>query len=596
MSPSCVLDFAEHRHDGSYLLAVHLQCHPRRERRSLGRKCRSKSTCTKLLLGARVAVPAACLCLSNRVRHLLMTGDAKGGIGVLSFDLAMYIIVQDHRFNLTENIGCSPAVYNSVPALVLVWLPPFILCISAIVLTCITMYRGHRRGFALARTSRSVGSSPHTFDFLRPLLRSLLIASLFLTSSTFTLHAALASTPHLLPWTSWDVVHMQLSHANVVSRSATLTVTDIEVTWWMIPTSSFVLIGIFLVNLARASREDCSLDGYRTMVWRASTLFTGTGKDEMRPLSCSSSVMDLQPQMSSKRSSETLKSIHPMDPERKGSTRSRAHMRVKLAPLSFQPPDGKAASPPTSIDSDDTDISFAQSAMSYLDSPVGRATIASMPRPPSIFRPANIPGYLPDVPPPVAISESVRPTNDGEEIHRPSSRRRPSSIISGPWPRPPSSLPPSPVKGRTASPVSPTTPTATPLIASDEIVVIPVPPPAVHRLRPPSTVSVDMSLASSTVSTSAYALESPDVLHDSPTLPHFPPFANAGVPADGSGRGHNAGSPRQARRTRSKDGLPTLGRNLSLNGLRGREKRPEGLDGGAIYMTVVHETVHCSVS
>lgn len=39
-------------------------------------------------------------------------------------------IVQDHRFAILEDFGCQAAVYDSLPALVIVWLPP--LCISII--------------------------------------------------------------------------------------------------------------------------------------------------------------------------------------------------------------------------------------------------------------------------------------------------------------------------------------------------------------------------------------------------------------------------------------------------------------------------------
>ncbi|EPS99286.1 hypothetical protein FOMPIDRAFT_1024306 [Fomitopsis schrenkii] len=551
---------------------------------------------TKLLLGVRIAIPATCVCLSNRVRHLLMTGDAKGGIGILSFDLitciivpiiymVLHIIVQDYRFNLTENFGCSPAVYDSIPALFLVWLPPFVLCICAIALTCTTIYSGHKRGFALVRARRSGNAGRHSFDFLRPLFRSLLIASLLLVSSAFSLYAALAAPAHLLPWTSWNAVHARLSQANVIPISPTLKRTDIALTWWTVPASSFVLIGVFLANLARASREDNSLEGYRTMVWRASIFVTG--QEEVRPLSASSSVMDLRSQMSSKRSSETLMSIHPLGPEGKGSTRSRSRTRVRLAPLSVHHLD-KSMSPATSPDSDNTDMSFAQSAISYLDSPVGRAAIASMPRPPSIFRPA----CLPDVPPPTAAVEPEQPLREDEDRHQRGSpqRRRPGSIIAGPWPRPPSSIPPSPVRSPDRSPNAQVYTDTIPYAVAELPPAIRVPSPVVHRLRPPSSASANVSLASSTVSTSTYALDPPQAIRDSPTLPHFPPF-DAGVPmADGAGRGQ-AGFPQQIRRTRNKDGLHTLGRNISLNGLRARERRVGSMDGGAIYMTVVQETV-----
>lgn len=66
---------------------------------------------TKLLMGVRVAIPATCVCLSNRVRHLLMTGDAKGGIGILSFDLitciaipVTYMVLREYSIPVTAVI------------------------------------------------------------------------------------------------------------------------------------------------------------------------------------------------------------------------------------------------------------------------------------------------------------------------------------------------------------------------------------------------------------------------------------------------------------------------------------------------------------
>ncbi|KZT68611.1 hypothetical protein DAEQUDRAFT_671191 [Daedalea quercina L-15889] len=331
---------------------------------------------TKLLLGVRLAVPATCLCLSNRVRHLLTTGDAKGGIGILSFDLtmciivpiiymALHIIVQGHRFNLTKNFGCSPAVYNTIPALFLVWLPPLILSMFAIMLACITTYCGHRRA------------------------------------------------------------------------------------------------------------------------------------------------------------------------------------------------------------------------------------IASMPRPPSIFRPSNIPGHLPDVPPPATTIDPMEHRSlTQNEAWQLSSRRRPVSIVAGPWPRPPSSIPTSPVNSGSLSSVSSVHPAGIPSAFSEQVMSIPMPSHVAHWLRPPSDASVNTSPAPSTISNSAY-IPDPPPLHDSPTLPHFPPFADASIPAEQGHTldpGQGAGLPKRTRRTRSRDGLPILTRNMSLSGLRGRENRPEGFDGGAIYMTVVQET------
>lgn len=36
-------------------------------------------------------------------------------------------VVQGHRFDIVEAIGCQPATYYSVPAVFIVWFPPLLL-------------------------------------------------------------------------------------------------------------------------------------------------------------------------------------------------------------------------------------------------------------------------------------------------------------------------------------------------------------------------------------------------------------------------------------------------------------------------------------
>lgn len=89
---------------------------------------------------------------------------------------------------------------------------------------------------------------------------------------------------------------------------------------------------------------------------------------------------------------------------------------------------------------------------------------------------------------------------------------------------------------------------------------------------------------------SAYASDVERALRDSPTLPQFAPFADAGMPTgELHARGLSLAVPKRTRRMRSKDVMVT--RNLSLS-LRTRERaREEEGTGPGIYMTVVKETV-----
>jgi len=118
---------------------------------------------TKLLLAAIVAVSGAFLCMSRHLELLSsirpISANSKsqrnrvlieavlcyitpviymairmpppltqtGSVGDLTVFLADFI-VQDHRFDLVKDIGCSASIHPSSPALILMWLPPLIIC------------------------------------------------------------------------------------------------------------------------------------------------------------------------------------------------------------------------------------------------------------------------------------------------------------------------------------------------------------------------------------------------------------------------------------------------------------------------------------
>lgn len=42
------------------------------------------------------------------------------------------VIVQDHRFDIVEDFGCQPATFMSLPALIIVWLPPLVISVVAL--------------------------------------------------------------------------------------------------------------------------------------------------------------------------------------------------------------------------------------------------------------------------------------------------------------------------------------------------------------------------------------------------------------------------------------------------------------------------------
>ncbi|GBE87051.1 predicted protein [Sparassis crispa] len=518
---------------------------------------------TKVLLGAWVALPAACLCLCRHLQNCARQVETKGRRSFLALDLALcvavpvlymaiHVIVQDRRFDLVEEYGCEPSIYISTPAVILIWLPPFVLCVIAFCYAFLALLNFRQ---AVRVTSLRNSSGFRVLTFIRPILTAFIIVSLILSSSAFSLHARIVSTAGLEPWTSWVAVHAQLSAIRVIPPTAGLELIRVAITWWAIPACSLVLISAYIVGFACGAREEV-LRGYRySPRWfrtdtspRRTDLFTDPALD----VRLNSSMMPMPVYLPTTDVNDTL--------------RSTSSIKAKAAPLSISIPGHATVSPPTSSASDDSDGAFVQSTLNYVGSPTGREALGLPLLPPSLARPRK--------PAPLPLDQPISTIPPALHLTSGTTTASPRSILDGPWPRPPSAIP---------------TPVA-PIMISPPT---PQPDASASGSRPASASSLSTlstSLASSTISAHAYAQEPErgpgQPLGDSPTLPHFPPFGDAGVPA--AAQSSTLAVPRRARRKGSKDRIVT--RNLSLSS-RPRERGAQYVNGfGPIYMTVVKET------
>lgn len=399
-------------------------------------------------------------------------------------------------------------------------------------------------------------NSAGTYIFLRPLFISFPIVSLVLSSTALSIHAAIVYPSGLLRWTSWDQVHARFMTVNVITDIHATDLVDIELTWWLIPASSFVLIIVSLAGFISNARQD-TFSGYRAISQQFSTIVL---RRDWRRQSFEL-PMDRQPHV-------LLKSPGPSDlaePEKAHQSNvTQKPRKFRPSPISVTLSAGASVSPPVSTASDEVDDPFAPSARTYLGSPVAREAFGHVSHPFAV--PAQSTSSLSTNVPAVWYGE---PDHESHQRAHAASNRH--SILSQQWPRPPSGIPPSPA---TSVAVPPST------LNPDR-----------HVSRPASTVSLSASLASSTINTSAHALDPAQVLHDSPTLPSFAPFSDAVISEHEARQGHERGLsfpiPKHSRRTRSMGKLIT--RNLSLSSRDQQRARQQ--EEGAIYMTVVQETV-----
>ncbi|KAJ7150666.1 GPCR fungal pheromone mating factor, partial [Mycena filopes] len=176
---------------------------------------------TKLKIGADVGLPGSCLCVAirlNRItygremsprkwRHRTLDIFLCWGLPVLI--MVLHTIVQGHRFDIIEDIGCIPAIYVSWPAI-------FILSISALVPAVLALLYCSHALFRLYRKQRALRIMLKTSEPSLSVSRYIRLMSMVFVGPLGAWKTILSSirtsgqySGGLLPWTTWADVHAQ---------------------------------------------------------------------------------------------------------------------------------------------------------------------------------------------------------------------------------------------------------------------------------------------------------------------------------------------------------------------------------------------------
>ncbi|KAI0370949.1 STE3-domain-containing protein [Pilatotrama ljubarskyi] len=510
---------------------------------------------TRVLLAAQFALPGSALALVLKLRRCALGQETIRKGSTLTTDLMLclilpivyiilHVIVQPHRFDLSTDFGCTVSIHTSSLAIIFMWIPPLLLCITTFVYAALAVR---------ARLDSGLSFFSHIQDaprisalaFIRPLVVSVFISLVSSGVTIFSMTASLIAVGGLQAWTveSWYDVHAQMSQVLVIPASSHLVLTRIEAEWWVIPACTLIFVsmtGLALVSGIHSddrTRTYGALPGWfrRAVLRRPSDDAFAHAKGFSGQTLCSSP------------SSPT--SMYEMKSGWDDTWRPAAPAKVKLAPLTIP-----EAPSQTTIAVSDQDDPFVQSTLHYIESPTGREALGLPPLPPALYHPGQ---RNRSVSPPTAASRSPSPPKAAADTRKVAAAR-PNSLLSGPWPQPPCTIPLSP---RTPSPKTPITVSPPSPIA--------VPSPA----RPESVASFTASISSSTISMSGYAREESYVA----------PFQDsaAGIPGPG------LAVPKHIRKVRSRDVL--LPRSLSASS-RGRRNGSDGGPSEGIYMTVVRET------
>ncbi|KAK6984782.1 pheromone receptor STE3.3.1, partial [Favolaschia claudopus] len=240
-----------------------------------------------IMMGASVGIPAATLCINRRLYQIASTNGSLSsnkaelrrsvlidGLLCVFFPLvyiALQFIVQAHRFDIYEQIGCYPALYNSIPLYFLstIW-PPLISLISF-------AYGGlalHSSSVLTRRTtlSDSLASASITLPhYLRMLILATLSTLLTLSLGIFTIHSTATSTSTPIhPWRSLSTAPHIDSIPVLVWRSDPRLRVALEFTRWTVPVTA-ILFFVFSIGFAveaRTSHHHLALNSACTFLLR----------------------------------------------------------------------------------------------------------------------------------------------------------------------------------------------------------------------------------------------------------------------------------------------------------------------------------------
>ncbi|EMD35235.1 STE3-like pheromone receptor B mating type [Gelatoporia subvermispora B] len=215
---------------------------------------------TKIIIGSNIALPAASMCVSihleqvSSIRQVSFTKASKRRRQIIELVLcwlvpaiwmALHYCVQGHRFDILEDYGCRPTTYVSIPAIFLIWVPPLMMAVVAMVCSGLAFYHFLRQRISFARHLQSTNSGLNTSRYLRLMAMSIVEMLLGIAATSATL--AFSVIWDMRPWTNWANVHWDFSRIDLYATFGTppFILTYYYVLWWIPPASSFIFFFFF---------------------------------------------------------------------------------------------------------------------------------------------------------------------------------------------------------------------------------------------------------------------------------------------------------------------------------------------------------------
>ncbi|WVR04395.1 hypothetical protein IAU60_001397 [Kwoniella sp. DSM 27419] len=124
--------------------------------------------------------------------------------------VALFVLVQGHRYDIVENIGCVTSTYMSVPALIIRFIVPMVAAIASLVYAVLAVRWFLIRRLQFQTVLTSSNSNLSISRYLRLIALAVIDSSILLAYSIYNFTSANDSS--IKPYVSWAFVHDRYSH------------------------------------------------------------------------------------------------------------------------------------------------------------------------------------------------------------------------------------------------------------------------------------------------------------------------------------------------------------------------------------------------
>ncbi|KAH8834397.1 STE3-like pheromone receptor [Flagelloscypha sp. PMI_526] len=216
---------------------------------------------TRIHIAAQVGIPAASLRINSRLFSIVVMRNPVGkpswamtiyeifiGIGLGLLAIPLQYVVQGHRFNIFEDVGCYPVTVNRVPSLIIVFGIPLLLSIGSLFYSGFTIVHiiQHRRDVASVVEKANARND----QYYRLLALAGTEALFGLPLSLYVLCSNIIAGTK--PYVSWASVHKGFSRVDqfpaILWRATRRGESDIEMSRWLFVVCGILFAGLFITS------------------------------------------------------------------------------------------------------------------------------------------------------------------------------------------------------------------------------------------------------------------------------------------------------------------------------------------------------------